>query len=384
MPYERKGNGLTARNARDRLPAAALFRWARRNLRDLPWRVEPRDPYRIWVSEIMLQQTQAVTVIPYFTRFTERFPTVQALAEAPLDDVLKLWEGLGYYARARNLHRAAQQVMAESGGQVPDTVEKLGRLPGIGDYTAGAIASIGFGRDAPVVDGNVRRVLCRVYAIRGDPRQKKIQNRLWALARANLHRRQPGLWNEALMELGATICTPRSPRCVQCPLATVCRARAQGLQDKLPQRTASKRIPHYDVTAAIIRQRGRVLIARRPLDSMLGGLWEFPGGKKERGESLEECLQREICEELGIEIKVGPLVTRLNHTYTHLRITLHAFECRRVRGRPRAIQVADWRWVTPDALDTFAFAVTDRKIVQALRARLAGQADKRAKTAGLQ
>lgn len=326
----------------------------------------------------MLQQTQVVTVIPYFLRFTERFPTVQALAQAPLDDVLKLWEGLGYYARARHLHRAAQKVVTELGGRVPDTVEELGRLPGIGAYTAGAIASIGFGRNAPVVDGNVKRVLCRVYAIRGDPRQPQMQNRLWALARANLPRSQPGRWNEALMELGATICTPRSPRCEKCPLAPVCRARARGIQDKLPERTAPKRIPHYDVTAAIIRQRERVLIARRPLGGMLGGLWEFPGGKKKRGESLEECLQREICEELGIEIKVGQLVTRVKHAYTHLRITLYAFECRRVRGRPRAIQVADWRWVTLDALDTFAFAVTDRKIIQALWARLAGRTNRRA------
>lgn len=376
--------GLTARNTPGRLPAAPLFRWARQNLRNLPWRVEPRDPYRVWVSEIMLQQTQATTVIPYFLRFTERFPTLQALAAAPLDDVLKLWEGLGYYARARNLHRAAQQVMAERGGQVPDTVEELGRLPGIGAYTAGAIASIGFGRNAPVVDGNVRRVLCRVYAIHGDPLRPQIQNRLWELARANLPRSQPGRWNEALMELGATICTPRSPRCIQCPLATACRARAQGIQNKLPERMASRRIPHYDVTAAIIRRRGRVLIARRPLGGMLGGLWEFPGGKKKRGESLEDCLRREICEELGIEIRVGQLVTQVEHTYTHLRITLYAFECRPVRGRPHAIEVADWRWVTPDALDTFAFAATDRKIIQAWRAKLAGQTEKRAHRPGLQ
>jgi len=359
---------LAARNVISRLPTAPLIRWATRNLRDLVWRAEPRDPYRVWVSEIMLQQTQAATVIPYFYRFTERFPTVQALAQAPLDDVLKLWEGLGYYARARHLHRAAQKVVAEFDGRLPDTVEELSKLPGIGRYTAGAIASIAFGRDAPVVDGNVRRVLCRLYAIRGDVRQSKIQSQLWALAEANLPKGKAGRWNEAMMELGATVCTPRSPRCDECPLASSCRALALGIQEKLPARADSKRTPHYDVTAAVIRKRGRVLIARRPLGGMLGGLWEFPGGKKKHRESLEECLQREIREELGIEIVVGQLVTRVEHAYTHFRITLHAFECRHARGRPRAIQVADWRWVTLDGLDRFAFAVTDRKIIEALRA----------------
>ena len=353
----------------NRLPVSKLLRWAARNLRDLPWRAEPRDPYRVWVSEIMLQQTQAVTVIPYFRRFIERFPTIQTLAEAPLDDVLKLWEGLGYYARARNLHRAAQQVVAEHGGQWPDTAEGLRQLPGIGAYTAGAIASIAFGRNAPAVDGNVRRVLCRVYAIRGDTRQPKILRKLWALAEANLPKGKAGQWNEAMMELGATVCAPRSPRCAVCPLAKVCRARALGIQEKLPTRQAKKQLPHHDVTAAVIRARrgGRVLIAQRPLGGMLGGLWEFPGGKRQRGESLNECLRREIREELGIEIEVGEPVTQVKHTYTHFRITLHAFECRLVSGRPRAIQVADWRWVTLRALDGFAFAVTDRRIIQTLR-----------------
>ena len=350
-----------------RLRASKLLRWAARHLRDLPWRAEPRDPYRVWISETMLQQTQAVTVIPYFQRFTERFPTLQALATAPLDDVLKVWEGLGYYARARNLHRAAQQIIAEFDGRLPDTVEALSRLPGIGAYTAGAIASLAFGRDAPVVDGNVKRVLCRVYAVRGDVRLPKVQRKLWALAEMNLPKGRAGRWNEALMELGATVCLPRAPRCDECPLAQACRARARGIQEKLPARAARRRTPHYDVTAAVIRKKGCILVAQRPLGGMLGGLWEFPGGKVEPGESLKQCLQREIREELGIEIKVGQLVALVKHTYTHFRITLHAFECRWQRGHPCAIGVSDWRWVTLEELDNFAFAVTDRKIIRALR-----------------
>jgi A/G-specific adenine glycosylase len=249
---------------------------------------------------------------------------------------------------------------------LPDTVEGLSRLPGIGRYTAGAIASIAFGHDAPVVDGNVKRVLCRLYAIRGDSRQPKIERELWALAESNLPKGRAGRWNEAMMELGATICTPRSPRCSECPLVQVCRARALGIQEKLPKRVTRKQIPHYDVTAAVIRRRGRVLIAQRPFGGMLGGLWEFPGGKVERGESLEDCLRREIREELGVEIAVGRPVTLVEHAYTHFRITLHAFECRLLSGRPRALQVADWRWVRLDEMDDFAFAVTDRKIIAAL------------------
>jgi A/G-specific adenine glycosylase len=350
------------------LPVVPLLRWAEKHLRPLPWRVEPRDPYRVWVSEMMLQQTQVATVIPYFRRFTEHFPTVQALAAAPLDGVLKLWEGLGYYARARNLHRAAREVVAEFDGRLPDTVKELVKLPGIGRYTAGAIASIAFGRDAPVLDGNVKRVLCRVYAIRADARRSAIQKKLWALAEANLPKGRAGRWNEAIMELGATVCLPRSPRCDECPLAAVCRARALGIQNKLPTKATQKRLPHYDVTAAVIRKRGRVLIAQRPVSGMLGGLWEFPGGKRERGESLEECLRREIKEELGIEIEVGQPATQVEHTYTHFRITLHAFECRLASGRPHAIQVADWRWVRLNELDGFAFAVTDRKIIKVLQA----------------
>ncbi|HET7091126.1 MAG TPA: A/G-specific adenine glycosylase, partial [Anaerolineae bacterium] len=335
------------------------------NARDLPWR-RRRTPYRVWLSEMMLQQTQVDTVIPYFRRFTKRFPTVRALADAPLDQVLKLWEGLGYYARARNLHRAARIVAGEFKGRFPKTVEGLMQLPGVGRYSAGAIASLAFGVDAPALDGNVARVLCRVFAIRRDPRETQTRDELWSLAGSLLPKGQAGKFNEALMELGATLCTPRAPQCEICPIAAHCEARQRGIQEQLPVKRARRLTPHYEETAAVIRRNGRVLIAQRPHDGMLGGLWEFPGGKRETGESLEECLRREIREELRLEIEVGEPLAVVNHAYTHFRITLHAFECRVLSGKARAIGVADFKWVRMSELDRYAFAVTDRKIIQAL------------------
>jgi A/G-specific adenine glycosylase len=343
-----------------------LIRWFEANARDLPWR-RRRTPYRVWLSEMMLQQTQVDTVIPYFQRFTKRFPTVRALADAPLDEVLKLWEGLGYYARARNLHRAAQIVAREFKGRFPKTVEALMRLPGVGRYSAGAIASLAFGVDAPALDGNVARVLCRVFAIRRDLRETRTRDELWSLAGSLLPKGQAGKFNEALMELGATICTPRAPRCEICPIAAHCEARRRGIQERLPVKRVRKLTPHYDVTAAVIRRNDRVLIAQRPHDGMLGGLWEFPGGKRETGESLENCLRREIREELRLEIEVGEPVAVVKHAYTHFRITLHAFECRVLSGKARAIGVAGFKWVRMSELDRYAFAVTDRRIIQALR-----------------
>ncbi|HEY4689641.1 MAG TPA: A/G-specific adenine glycosylase [Anaerolineae bacterium] len=347
--------------------AHKLIRWFDSNARDLPWR-RNRAPYRVWLSEMMLQQTQVDTVVPYFKRFTARFPNLKSLADAPLDEVLKLWEGLGYYARARNLHRAAQIVSRELKGRFPKTVEGLMRLPGVGRYTAGAIASLAFGVDAPVLDGNVSRVLCRLFAIRRDPRESKTRAALWSLAESLLPEGRAGRFNEALMELGATVCTPRAPRCDVCPLASMCEARRRGLESRLPVRHAKKTLPHYDVTAAVIRRNGRVLIAQRPYEGMLGGLWEFPGGKREAGESLEECLKREIREELRLEIAVGDRIVIVQHAYTHFRITLHAFECRAVSGKPKPIGVADFKWVRMSELDRYAFAVTDRKIIQRMKA----------------
>jgi len=354
---------------RSDLPALhdALIAWFTAHKADLPWR-RVRDPYRIWLSEIMLQQTQVATVSPYYERFLARFPTVEALAAAPLGDVLKLWEGLGYYSRARNLHRAAQRVVEQLGGAFPSTVEGLRALPGVGRYTAGAVASLAFDADAPVLDGNVIRVLARVCDVAEDVRAPRTQRALWALAETILPRGRAAAWNEGLMELGRRICTPQSPDCPACPIRAHCDAYAKGVQNERPVRAPRPRTPHFDVTAAVIRRAdGRLLIAQRPADGMLGGLWEFPGGKREPGESLRACLRREIREELGVEIAVGAQIGAVKHGYTHFRITLYAFACTLVEGEPQALGVADWAWVLPEELDRYPFPVTDQKIIAMLR-----------------
>lgn len=342
-----------------------LLGWYYHNRRDLPWR-EETSPYRIWVSEVMLQQTQVATVIPYYHRFLERFPTLAALAAASLDDVLKAWEGLGYYARARNLYRAAVEIVERHGGRFPATYAELRTLPGFGEYTAGAVASIAFGEVVPAVDGNVKRVLARLFAIREEVGHGPAGRQLREIAAALVDPDSPGEWNQALMELGATVCIPQTPKCLLCPLNDLCQARLQGLEHELPVKPAKKVLPHYEVTAAVIRENGKILIAQRPPEGMLGGLWEFPGGKVENGETLAEGLRREIKEELGLEIAVGELIVIVKHGYTHFKITLHAFACRLIAGQPQALGVADWRWVTLDELDAFAFPRTDQKIIAAL------------------
>jgi A/G-specific adenine glycosylase len=348
--------------------APRLLNWFAAEARDLPWRRD-RTPYRVWLAEVMLQQTQVDTVVPYYEHFLARFPTVAALAEARLEAVLKLWEGLGYYARARNLHAAARQIVAEHGGQIPDTFETLLTLPGVGRYTAGAVASIAFGRDVPAVDGNVRRALARVFAIREDVSRSAVQREMEALATRLLPPGQAGAFNEALMELGATVCTPRAPRCDRCPLRGLCQARATGEQEVLPIKRPRKSTPHYDVTAAVtIGPDGRVLVAQRNADDMLGGLWEFPGGKCEDGETLPECLAREMREELDVRVEVGERLIVVEHAYTHFRITLHAFRCRVVSGEPRCLDCAAFRWVSPAELDALPMSVADRKIARVLQA----------------
>ncbi|MGD9028916.1 MAG: A/G-specific adenine glycosylase [Anaerolineae bacterium] len=346
--------------------AGRLLAWFAANARDLPWR-HGRTPYRIWVSEVMLQQTQVNTVMPYYRRFMDRFPTIEALSAASLEHVLKVWEGMGYYARARHLHQAARHLVSSKEGRLPQSFDELRELPGVGAYTAGAIASLAFGQRVAAVDGNAQRVLCRVFAIREDVTRSATKHRLERVATALLPIEEPGDFNEALIELGATVCTPREPSCDCCPLSSLCQAYAQGEQELLPVRRPRRQVPHYDVTAAVtVCDDGAVLVAQRNADDMLGGLWEFPGGKCEEGEALRACLTREMREELGVEVEVGDQLIVVEHAYTHFRITLHAFQCRLRRGQPRCIDCAAFRWVLPGDLDHLPMSVVDRRIAQIL------------------
>lgn len=342
-----------------------LLTWYRKNARDLPWR-ETKDPYQIWVSEIMLQQTRVETVIPYYTRWMTVFPTLHSLAKARQDQVLSGWEGLGYYSRARNLHQASKIVVEEYQGKLPQDSVSLQTLPGIGRYTAGAIASIAFGIDAPVLDGNVRRVYARYFNISTPLQTSGTERILWQIAQELLPGGSAGEFNQALMELGALICHPKNPDCENCPLAESCLANNLNLQENRPVRKKKSPLPHLQVTAAVFQENGKVFLAKRPTDGLLGGMWEFPGGKQKDKETLPDTLRREIREELRVPISVGEALGVYHHAYTHYKVTLHAFYC---SLNSRDIQLTfhtESAWVSLDSLANYPMGKLDRLISRKL------------------
>ncbi|MBM3901799.1 MAG: A/G-specific adenine glycosylase [Verrucomicrobia bacterium] len=355
--------------------AQSLLRWFSTAARDLPWR-RTRNPYGIWVSEIMLQQTQVQTVIPYWNRWMEAFPDVHALAAAPEERVLKLWEGLGYYSRARNLHRAAARIVGSETGRFPDTVDSLLELPGIGRYTAGAVASIAFNRPAPILDGNVIRVLTRLLALKGDPRTRPLQEILWARAQdlvtASEGRggvRMPwgeclgdcSALNQSLMELGATVCLPKNPRCEACPVRSLCRAAEEGTQERYPE-TAPRPAPIQKVDAAVvIEQKGTVWVRQRPAGGVNAGFWEFPG--LELPDPVDN-VRRHVARWLGVpEDRLAPLPP-IRHAITRYRIRLESFHTTGI-GLP-AVVGSTGRWVDRRELEALAFTAAHRRIVRLL------------------
>jgi A/G-specific adenine glycosylase len=357
------------------LPLVALRRslltWYAASGRSLPWR-ETQDPYHIWVSEIMLQQTQVKTVIPYYQRWIEQFPTVQALAQADQQRVLKVWQGLGYYARARNLHRAAQEVVEKFDGQFPKSLAEASALPGIGRTTAGGILSAAFNQPVPILDGNVKRVLTRLIALERSP--NKALKLLWQLSTNLLDLQQPRDFNQALMDLGATVCTPKNPACLLCPWKEPCLAHNLNMQNELPISESRAPLPHKKIGVAVIwDDQGKILIDRRRQEGLLGGLWEFPGGKIEPEETVEACIKREIQEELGIEVEVGDRLITIDHTYTHFQVTLNVHHCRHLSGEPQPIECDEIRWVTLAEIDQFPFPKANVQIIQALHEFAAAQ-----------
>jgi len=343
-----------------------LLRWFGKHGRSLPWR-RTRDPYRIWVSEVMLQQTRVQTVIPYYRRFLRRFPSVASLAAADLETVLKAWEGLGYYGRARNLHRACRVVQGEHGGRIPRDPDAFRRLPGVGDYIGPAVSSIAFRAPVAAVDGNVKRVLSRLHAIATPIDLPASNTRFKKAAQSMLDPEDPGGFNQALMDLGALVCTPRSPACPRCPLRRFCRAHLSGRAERFPCRRPRPALPTRRVAVAVVSRGGRLLITRRPEQGLLGGLWEFPGGKIEEGESPEDACLRELKEETGITAAVIDRLATVRHAYTHFKVVLEVFRCAYRAGRVRLAGATGHRWVTVTELDGYAFPGANRKFIPLLR-----------------
>lgn len=345
---------------------APLLRWYDANRRDLPWR-ETRDPYAIWISEAMLQQTRVETVIPYWHRFLERFPDVDALATADLDDVYAVWTGLGYYSRARNLKHAAQTIVADHGGALPDTAEGLQSLKGIGRYTAGAVASIAFEREAPLVDGNVIRVFARLRGIREDSAAKPVVDRMWTIAGELVKGERPGDLNQALMELGATVCTPRNPHCLACPVREACDAHAKGDAESLPIKQKKAKATRMRAVAAFLERDGKILAVRRPESGLMAGLWELPGGPIEAGHEAKDQVASVLAAAVGLEVDRIESVGRVEHLFTHRRLTLDVFRCRAAPGsRVRRKDFVAHRWVRPEALLDLAHAGPTRKALTLL------------------
>jgi A/G-specific adenine glycosylase len=340
-----------------------LRTWFRRARRELPWR-QTRDPYAIWVSEIMLQQTQVAAVIPYFRRFLSAFPSIQELAAADESQVLRHWEGLGYYQRARNLHRAARGIVSEHGGALPRDPKQLRRMPGVGRYTSGAILSQAFDVRLPIVEANSARVLCRLFACRTP--SSAVQRWLWAAAESLLPQRQVGDFNQALMELGALVCTPRQPRCDQCPLRACCSARAHGWQQQIPRKSKPARTTTIDEAALVACRDDRVLLVQRPPTGRWGKLWEFPHGELRDGETHAAAARRLARELVGLRVRIGREFAQVRHGITRFDVTIRCFRATVLTGSFCSSFYLQGRWVRCQDLGRYPMSVPQRKLAHAL------------------
>jgi A/G-specific adenine glycosylase len=342
-----------------------LLQWYRANARDLPWR-RTKDPYAVWLSEILLQQTRVDQGTPYYERFLKQFPDVASLANASEQAVLKAWEGLGYYSRARNLHKAAKQIVKERAGTFPGNAQDWQTIPGVGRYTAGAIASIVYNEPVPVLDGNVIRVLTRVFDIDACSDLPAVKESLWNLAASLVPQENPGDFNQAMMELGARICTPREPACETCPVANQCEARAAGTQRQRPVRAPKKAVPYKELVLGAVYKNGRILIAKRPAHGLLAGLWELPGGELNNGETHAKALRRTLRETIGVTVKTGGLIASVDHAYSHLRVTLNVYRCDYIDGTPTADVHDQLKWMTRARLEEFPFPKAHHKFLHLL------------------
>ncbi len=342
-----------------------LLRWFKTNQRELPWRAN-RDPYRIWLSEIMLQQTLVATVVPYFQRFLAAFPTLADLANADEQSVLRLWEGLGYYSRARNLHRASKIIVSEHGGQFPRDVAAAAKLPGVGRYTLGAILSQAYDLPMPILEANSQRVLCRLFARPGDPRESSERKWLWDAAAALVPPRQAGDFNQALMELGALICSPREPACPACPLRNVCETRRLGKQAEIPpaaRRPATRLVAEV---AVVLRKSGKLLIVQRPPAGRWANMWEFPHGELLPGEPHEQAAARLIHQLTGMVGQINCELLTIKHGVTHHQITVVCFEAKHRRGAFASEFYRRGEWIDSARLEEFPVSSPQRRLAKFL------------------
>jgi A/G-specific adenine glycosylase len=345
-----------------------LLYWFERNMRDLPWR-QDKDPYKVWVSEIMLQQTRVDTVIPYFNRFMEKFPTVNALADAPEDDVLKQWEGLGYYSRARNLQRAVREVKENYGGKVPNDPKQISSLKGVGPYTAGAILSIAYGKREPAVDGNVMRVFSRIFAIEEDIQKQKTRKRFEDLVRELIPTGSASYFNQGIMELGALICTPKSPKCIVCPVEEMCRAKQLGIEQQLPVKEKKKKPRSLNMVAGVLLEDDKVLIRQREGEGLLAKLYEFPN--LEWDDVPDETISGHIFEYYGLEAVTSEAYQSVKHVFSHLIWNITVLNLKLVNNRKKNVLEytlpINSYWVKIEHLDQYAFPVSHQKIKQQLQ-----------------
>lgn len=340
--------------------SAKLLLWYKEEKRDLPWRRDG-DPYKIWVSEIMLQQTRVDTVIPYFQKFLARFPSVTSLAEADEEEVLTYWQGLGYYSRVRNLHKGARQVAAEYGGTIPDSLSAIKKLSGIGDYTAGAILSIAHNAPCPAVDGNVLRVFSRLYCLTDDITTAKAKKNISKIVQKVLPSGKSGDFNQAVMDLGATVCTPTNPRCSSCPLATDCQAYRENRVADFPVKRSARPPRPVQLAVGLLEHDGKILIRRRPAKGLLASMWEFPSVEYlEQDKMLAREDLRQVFVLLGLDVTIGPVQQKLTHTFSHLKWFMTVYKCTLLEA---GIEVpSPWRWVEKEMADTITWAGPHAKI----------------------
>jgi A/G-specific adenine glycosylase len=356
----------------------SLLEWYSKHKRDLPWR-RSKNPYYIWISEVMLQQTRVDTVIPYFHRFIEKFPTVEALSTAPEDEVLKAWEGLGYYSRARNLQSAVREVHEKYGGQVPSDKKEISSLKGVGPYTSGAILSIAYNKPEPAVDGNVMRVLSRYFLIEEDIMKPSTRVRMEGLAQELIVDGTASDFNQALMELGAMVCTPRSPHCLTCPVMEHCSAREEGMEESLPiKKKAKPPRPEYRAVAwieGVGENEGKWLIRQRPQEGLLARMWELPHGELEQSEWRTDDihtaeLQAQLLNQEGISLKPAQFMMDAEHTFSHIHWNLKVYKCRlsepNYQGERSHLIPFHYRWIGLNEMEQYAFPNVFIRIMKAL------------------